>query len=126
MRLSVLRDLQALGPRVIGVHGNVDDSDVRAALPEAELVRAEQAQIGVVHDAGPATGRLERMRRRFPQADAVVFGHSHIPLHERAAGWLSDLQPGQPDRASPRTAPHDGNRAGDRRRGRRFSSSSLD
>ena len=39
----------------------------------------------MVHDAGPAKGRLERMRRRFPDADAVVFGHTHIPLHERDA-----------------------------------------
>ena len=46
MRLSVLRDLQVLGPRVIGVRGNVDDSDVRAALPEAELVSAEQTRSG--------------------------------------------------------------------------------
>jgi predicted phosphodiesterase len=36
----------------------------------------------MVHDAGAAAGRLDRMRRRFPGADAVVFGHSHIPLHE--------------------------------------------
>jgi uncharacterized protein len=104
MRLSVLRDLQTLGPRVIGVHGNVDESDVRAALPEAELVRAEQAQIGVVHDAGPATGRLERMKRRFPQADAVVFGHSHIPLHERAADGFQIFNPGSPTER--RRAPH--------------------
>ena len=41
-------------------------------------------RIGMVHDAGPKEGRLARMRRRFPDADAVVFGHSHIPLHERA------------------------------------------
>ncbi|HEV2061372.1 MAG TPA: metallophosphoesterase family protein, partial [Solirubrobacteraceae bacterium] len=40
-----------------------------------------------VHDAGPSKGRLERMRIRFPGADAVVFGHSHIPLHEAAAGF---------------------------------------
>ena len=104
MRLSVLRDLQTLGPRVIGVHGNVDVADVRAALPEADLVRAEQAQIGVVHDAGPVTGRLERMKRRFPQADAVVFGHSHIPLHERAADGFQIFNPGSPTER--RRAPH--------------------
>jgi uncharacterized protein len=104
MRLSVLRDLQTLGPRVIAVHGNVDDSDVRAALGEAELVRAEQAQIGVVHDAGSATRRLERMKRRFPRADAVVFGHSHIPLHERAADGFQIFNPGSPTER--RMAPH--------------------
>ena len=46
----------------------------------------------MVHDAGPAAGRLARMRRRFPDAHAVIFGHSHIPLHERARR-LPDLQP---------------------------------
>ena len=39
----------------------------------------------MVHDAGPAKGRLERLRARFPEADAVVFGHSHMPLHESEA-----------------------------------------
>ena len=96
VRLSVLRELQALGPRVVGVHGNVDDSDVRAALPEAELIWAERARIGVTHDAGPATGRVERLRRRFPDADAVVFGHSHIPLHDRAQDGFQIFNPGSP------------------------------
>jgi predicted phosphodiesterase len=46
------------------------------------MVDAAGARIAMVHDAGAAAGRLERMRRRFADADAVVFGHSHIPLHE--------------------------------------------
>jgi predicted phosphodiesterase len=41
----------------------------------------------MIHDAGPRERRLERMRRMFPEADAVVFGHSHLPLHERAEGF---------------------------------------
>ena len=82
---SVLRALESLGP-VKGVHGNVDDREVRRRLPEYRVVEADGARIAMVHDAGPAAGRLARMRRRFPGADAVVFGHSHMPLHERAAG----------------------------------------
>ena len=74
-------------------------------------VQFEGARIGMVHDAGPAHGRLERMRSRFPDAQAVVFGHSHIPLHE-SGGRLSDLQPRLADRAPPRSAPHDGHRDG--------------
>jgi predicted phosphodiesterase len=35
------------------------------------------------------------MRRRFPDADAVVFGHSHIPLHEQADGFQI-FNPGSP------------------------------
>ena len=94
MRLSVLEDLRALG-RVVAVHGNVDDAAVRAALPERAVVACEGARLGVVHDAGPSTGRLRRMRARFPDADAVIFGHSHIPLHERDADFQI-FNPGSP------------------------------
>jgi uncharacterized protein len=104
MRLSVLQELQAIGPRVIAVHGNVDDSDLRAALPETELIWAEETRIGVIHNAGPASGRIERLRRRFPEAAAVVFGHSHIPLHERAPDGLQIFNPGSPTER--RRAPH--------------------
>jgi putative phosphoesterase len=96
MRLSVLEELQALGPRVVAVHGNVDDAEVRAVLPTTEIVAAGAVRIGMIHDAGPRTRRLERMRRRFPDADAVVFGHSHTPLHERAADGFQIFNPGSP------------------------------
>jgi putative phosphoesterase len=94
-QLSVLRELQTLG-EVHAVHGNVDDSSVTAALPEARTVPAGAARIAVLHDAGPGTGRLARMRRRFPDADAVIFGHSHVPLHERAADGFQIFNPGSP------------------------------
>ena len=43
------------------------------------------------------------MRRRFPGADAVVFGHSHLPLHEEEDGFQI-FNPGSPTerRRSPR------------------------
>jgi putative phosphoesterase len=80
---DVLAELRALGPPVEAVHGNVDDAEVRMLLPSARMVRAGGAQIAMTHDGGPAAGRLQRLRERFRGADAVVFGHSHIPLHER-------------------------------------------
>jgi uncharacterized protein len=79
---AVLAEIEGLGPPVAAVHGNVDEPDVVARLPSARVVDAAGARIAMVPDAGAAAGRLERMRRRFPDADAVVFGHSHIPLHE--------------------------------------------
>src|SRR5215216_6384496 len=84
---GVLDALEAVGPAMLGVYGNLDEAAVRARLPEVRVVVAEGVRIGMVHDAGPARGRLERMRRRFPDADAVVFGHSHVPLHEQAGGF---------------------------------------
>src|SRR5215216_2770663 len=82
--LDVLRELERIGPPLVGVHGNVDTAELRRLLPAERVVAVEDARIAMVHDAGPAGGRLERMRARFGDiADAVVFGHSHLPLHER-------------------------------------------
>jgi predicted phosphodiesterase len=81
---------------VAAVHGNVDTPELRALLPETRVVEAGGARIAMVHDAGPATGRLERMRRRFPDAAAVVFGHSHVPLREQAPDGFQILNPGSP------------------------------
>ena len=87
---------EALGPPVAAVHGNVDAPDLRALLPATRIVEADGARIAMVHDAGPAKGRLARMRRRFPDTDAVVFGHSHVPLHERADDGFQIFNPGSP------------------------------
>jgi putative phosphoesterase len=91
---SVLERFQDLG-RVAAVHGNMDSAQLRRTLPESRLVSAGGARIAIVHDAGPAAGRLQRQRARFPDADAVVFGHSHMPLHE-AAGGFAIFNPGSP------------------------------
>ena len=94
---DVLADLEALGRPVEAVHGNMDDHEVRGLLPSARMVVAAGASIAMVHDAGAADGRLARLRRRFPDADAVVFGHSHIPLLERdAATGFQIFNPGSP------------------------------
>ncbi len=85
--VGVLDELEAIGPPVHGVWGNVDEPALRERLPEERVVEAGGARIAMLHDAGPAKGRLERMRIRFPGADAVVFGHSHIPLHEERDGF---------------------------------------
>jgi putative phosphoesterase len=84
---AVLEELERIGPPVAAVHGNVDAQDLRRRLPEERVVTAGGARIAMVHDAGAAKGRLARMRARFPDADAVVFGHSHIPLHEQSDGF---------------------------------------
>jgi putative phosphoesterase len=92
---SVLAELAQYAP-VVAVLGNNDGPDV------AEWGAAESAEldlgglrVAMVHDSGPAVGRMVRMRRKFPAADLVVFGHSHIPLDESAAG-LRIFNPGSP------------------------------
>jgi putative phosphoesterase len=103
MELEVLQFLQGLGPPVHAVRGNVDSSQLITRLPAMRTVELEGVRIGMVHDAGPKDGRLARMQRRFPDAQAVVFGHSHIPLHEAEDGFQI-FNPGSPTerRRSPR------------------------
>ena len=95
IELSVLDDLERLGPPVHAVRGNVDSAEVQARLPLTRMVNIGGVRIAMVHDGGPADGRLDRMRRRFPDADAVVFGHSHLPLLEERDGFTI-FNPGSP------------------------------
>jgi putative phosphoesterase len=94
--VPVLRELEAIGPPVLGVHGNVDSAELRELWPAERIVEAEGARIALVHDAGPRQGRPERLRARFgSHAGAVVFGHSHMPLHEEREGFQI-FNPGSP------------------------------
>ena len=96
MTVEAMRQLERIGPPLIGVHGNVDSAELRRLLPAERVVGVGDARIAMLHDAGPAAGRLERLRARYGEsADAVVFGHSHLPLHEAAPG-LQIFNPGSP------------------------------
>jgi len=95
MELEVLHALQDLGPPVHAVRGNVDSHELIARLPPVRTVQFEGVRIGMVHDAGASQGRFARLRRRFPDTDAVIFGHSHIPLHEEHDGFQI-FNPGSP------------------------------
>jgi putative phosphoesterase len=92
---SVLEELRLLGPPVSAVHGNMDEWPLREVLPARLVVEADGLRVGVVHDAGPAPGRHERLRSWFPGCGLIVYGHSHMP--EVAAvgdGWV--VNPGSP------------------------------
>jgi putative phosphoesterase len=90
-----LDELRAIGPTVHAVAGNVDEPALHASLPDELVVETGGARIGMIHVPGPAQGRAERLAARFPGCDAVIFGHTHLPVVERhAQRWL--LNPGSP------------------------------
>jgi putative phosphoesterase len=95
MAAEVLHWLERLGPPVHAVFGNVDDVVLRHRLPERHVAELDGARIGMVHVPGPSRGRLERLRTAFPDADAVVFGHTHMPEHEERDGFQV-FNPGSP------------------------------
>jgi putative phosphoesterase len=92
---AALAELRALGPPLHAVHGNVDEPALRAELPEELVVEAGETRIGLLHVPGPASGREERLAARFPDCDAVVYGHTHQPQVVRVGRrWI--LNPGSP------------------------------
>jgi putative phosphoesterase len=100
---AVLEQIEALGPLVHAVHGNVDEPALRSRLPETLELEVAGTRIGVIHDAGPRAGRRERLRARFPEAHCAVFGHSHVPEHARLSSFQI-FNPGSPTER--RRAPH--------------------
>ncbi len=92
--MATLAMLRALGKPLVAVHGNADDDDVRRALPASAHLDLPGLRLVVVHNGGPEDGRLGRMRRKFPDAGGVIFGHSHIPLHQTDEGGFFILNPG--------------------------------
>ena len=99
---AFLDELRALGPPVEGVHGNMDDVTLKESLPRERVVEAGETRIGMVHIPGPAAGREARLAARFPDCQAVVYGHTHVPQVERFQHlWV--LNPGSPTER--RTAP---------------------
>jgi putative phosphoesterase len=92
---SVLEELAAFAP-VRAVLGNNDGPEVAAwGAPGTAEFEIDGLAVAMIHDSGPRTGRLPRLRKRFPDAALVVFGHSHIPLDESADGFRI-LNPGSP------------------------------
>jgi hypothetical protein len=92
---SALGELEALGPPVQAVHGNMDDAVLRAQLPGTLVVELGGLRIGMTHDAGPRVGREKRLVRQFPGCAAVVYGHTHEPQVARVGEvWI--FNPGSP------------------------------
>lgn len=99
--IELLDALRAHAP-VHAVLGN-NDRGLEAVLPERLVVQLDGVVVAMVHDSGLRAGRAARLRRWFPDADLVVFGHSHEPVAERDGDrWL--LNPGSPTQR--RRQPH--------------------
>jgi putative phosphoesterase len=92
---ELLDELATFAP-VHAVLGNNDVPELARVLPEAQLLTIDGVRVGMIHDSGARAGRAGRLRRRFPDADVVVFGHSHMPLCEVGVDGQLLVNPGSP------------------------------
>jgi uncharacterized protein len=90
----LLERLRARSSRVHAVLGN-NDLPLRSVLPEELHLHLDGVAVAVVHESGASEGRRARMRKRFPHARVVIFGHSHTPVCDDD-GVLLLLNPGSP------------------------------
>ncbi|MDY6794863.1 MAG: metallophosphoesterase family protein [Actinomycetota bacterium] len=95
VEVSVLERLRELAP-TRAVAGNMDRPEVRAVLPEREVMDLEGARVGLIHGWGSPFGIERRVLSRFQGMDVVVFGHTHKPLVEKRKGTLL-VNPGTPN-----------------------------
>lgn len=91
---EVLDELERFAP-VHAVLGN-NDHELGGELPETLALELRGVNVAMVHDSGAAKGREARMRRWFPEADLVVFGHSHIPWDTVGEDGQVLFNPGSP------------------------------
>jgi putative phosphoesterase len=93
---ELLDEFEQRSRRLVGVWGNNDGGDLRLRLPETVAITLEGVRFAMIHETGPAAGRGRRCEELFPDADILVFGHSHIPWDTASARGLRLLNPGSP------------------------------
>lgn len=91
--LNIITDLEAIAP-VHAVHGNTDDFEVRAKYGESISLELAGKRITVVHGHTFGAPTPERLRAAFTNVDAIVYGHTHMPLIDRADGVALVINPG--------------------------------
>lgn len=77
--LQLIGELEALAP-VTAVYGNTDGDDVRRRLPQVAMVELEGFDVVVTHGDQLGSPTPEGLNAAFPQAQIIVYGHTHRPL----------------------------------------------
>jgi putative phosphoesterase len=91
---ELLTELEAIAP-VTAVYGNTDGMDIRARLRRVATVELDGFNIVVTH--GDQFGRGVKplqLHEAFPEADIIIYGHSHIPLLETVDVVVTVMNPG--------------------------------
>ncbi|HVE47277.1 MAG TPA: metallophosphoesterase family protein [Acidimicrobiales bacterium] len=99
----LLHELSAIAP-VLAVRGNNDGDPSLSHVPEVRLEVLAGVRVGMIHGSGARAGREARLRRLFPDAGVVVFGHSHIPWNAEGLDGQLLFNPGSPTQR--RAQPH--------------------
>jgi uncharacterized protein len=77
--VDLLTELESLAP-VTAVYGNTDRDEVRDRLPQVAAIELEGFDIVVTHGDQLGSPTPENLNAAFPDAQIIVYGHTHRPL----------------------------------------------
>ena len=82
---GILEEIKSQAREFIGVCGNMDPFDITQELPDEESLELEGKKVAITHPSwGGSPFRLgERLMKKFPQADIILFGHTHRSENQR-------------------------------------------
>jgi len=90
---ELLAELESLAP-VTAVYGNTDGFDVRTRLPQVARVELEGFRIVVTHGDQFGSPTPELVQQAFPDAEILIFGHTHRPLLTLVDVVVTVMNPG--------------------------------
>lgn len=89
----LLTELRAIAP-VTAVYGNTDGFELRGVLPQVATVELDGFSIVVTHGDQLGTPTPEKLHAAFPEAEIIVFGHTHRPLLTLVDVVVTVMNPG--------------------------------
>ena len=100
---SILDELAAIAP-VTAVYGNTDDWDLRGQLPQVARLELDGFTIVVTHGDQFGSPTPDKLQAAFPDAEIIVYGHTHRPLLTLVDVVVTVMNPGGAGRAAVRAA----------------------
>jgi uncharacterized protein len=83
--IRILEGLRGLG-EVKAVRGNMDYPEIKEVLPDSDVITVKGKKLGIIHGWGSPWGIEYKIREKFGDIDAILFGHTHQSKNEVAGG----------------------------------------
>lgn len=90
---DILTALKAIAP-VTAVYGNTDGWEIRSAMPQVANLRLDGFDIVVTHGDQLGSPTPEGLHDAFPEAEIIVYGHTHRPVLTTVDLVVTVMNPG--------------------------------
>jgi uncharacterized protein len=90
---GIITDLEALAP-LTAVYGNTDGAELRSTLPRVATLELDGFDIVVTHGDQLGSPTPDALHKEFPDAQIIVFGHTHRPLLTLVDVVVTVMNPG--------------------------------